>query len=529
LDYDVACEEILVPQGVIGTDPFTPQTRYANYGTVDQTCTTYCWIEDTTTDAIVYRDNAPVTLTAGGTATVGYSPCTLTVEAPYMVSCSIYLATDQNWLNNARHQPFRVGSGAEYDVLISEILAPSGIVDSSAVVVPRAEVFNAGLYTEIFPVWFRLPGGYEQVRQLTLDAGMYDTVMFPMWRANVHLGSHSATAWTLLEGDLNPDNDTLVRPFAVRRRDLGVSAIFWPRDTVPDSTLVHPCCEVTNYGATVETFQVVFNIGLFEARETVVGLVGGSVDTVLFSDTWISSPGIWLSRAEVIPNPADPIPGNNVMYDTFWVFGTVAHDLVVERVIAPLDTLYVNEPIVPCFVAHNHGARSETFWGQFRLFDPESTRYYADSVLVVSLAPGASEALVFDTLAESLPVGRHRGWCSTGYDTAEYYFWILPVSGIEEYGSLPVRFALDQAEPSLFHSATRIRFGLPMPSDIDLALYSADGVLVRILRKGLLPAGQYRVAWNGRDDHGKACAPGVYYLRMAAGDFLASQKLVKLE
>ncbi len=529
IDYDVACEVILVPSGVIDTLPFTPQARYANYGVSDARCTTYCWIEDTTTDVVIYTDNAPVMLMAGGNAIVAYKPCTLTVEAPYMVSCSIHLATDQNWLNNAIHQPFRVGAGAEYDVLISEILAPSGIVDSSAVVLPRAEVFNAGLYTETFPVWFRLPGGYEQVRQFTLDAGMYDTVTFPMWRANVHLGGHSATAWTLLEGDMNPDNDTLVKPFTVRKRDLGVSAIFWPKDTVPDTTLVHPCCEVKNYGTTVETLQVLFNISLFEARETVFGLVGGATDTVVFSDTWMSSPGIWVSRAEVIPNPADPIPDNNVMIDTFWVLGTIEHEVAVECVIAPVGTLYVNEPIQPSFVARNLGAQSETFWGQFRLFDPESTRYYVDSLQVVDLAPGASKTLVFDTLVESLPVGRHKGWCSTGYDSSEYYFWILPGPGIEEYGSLPVRFALDQAEPSLFQSGTRIRFGLPMPSAVDLALFSADGVLVRTLRKGVLDAGYYRIAWNGKDDYGKACAPGVYYLRMTAADFFASHKLVKLE
>ena len=155
--------------------------------------------------------------------------------------------------------------------------------------------------------------------------------------------------------------------------------------------------------------------------------------------------------------------------------------------------------------------------------------FIAESLLVVGLPGLARETLYFGGPGGTLPVGRHMGWCSTGFDTVEYYFWILPGPGIEEYGSLPVRFALDQAEPSLFRSGTWIRFGLPIRSDIDLALCSADGVLVRTLCKGLLPAGQYHVAWNGKDDHGKACAPGVYYMRMAAGDFLASQKLVKLE
>ena len=112
IDNDVACQEILVPSGVMDTLPFTPQARYANYGTSSASCTTYCWIEDTTTDLIVYSDTTPVVFMVGDTLTLSYKSCTLKVEGPYAVNCSIHLAADQNWLNNSIHQPFRVGSGA---------------------------------------------------------------------------------------------------------------------------------------------------------------------------------------------------------------------------------------------------------------------------------------------------------------------------------------------------------------------------------------------------------------------------------
>ncbi|UCG42135.1 MAG: S8 family serine peptidase [candidate division WOR-3 bacterium] len=111
IDKDVACEEILVPSGVMDTLPFLPRARYANYGTSDVTCTTYCRIEDTVTDVIVYSDRVPVLLVVGDTLTVAYRPCTLKVEGPYMVACSIHLVGDQNWLNNFIHQGFRVGAG----------------------------------------------------------------------------------------------------------------------------------------------------------------------------------------------------------------------------------------------------------------------------------------------------------------------------------------------------------------------------------------------------------------------------------
>jgi hypothetical protein len=108
---EVVCEEILSPAGVMDTLPFVPGARYGNYCSDDITCTTYCRIEDTLADRVVYGDTAPVTIMRGMSAVVAYRPCTLKVEGPYVVTCSIGY-DDQNPLNNALHLPFRVGAGA---------------------------------------------------------------------------------------------------------------------------------------------------------------------------------------------------------------------------------------------------------------------------------------------------------------------------------------------------------------------------------------------------------------------------------
>jgi hypothetical protein len=33
----------------------------------------------------------------------------------------------------------------------------------------------------------------------------------------------------------------------------------------------------------------------------------------------------------------------------------------------------------------------------------------------------------------------------------------------------------------------------------------------------ILPAGSRQVVWDGRDEHGRPCAPGVYFVRPAGG------------
>jgi hypothetical protein len=277
---------------------------------------------------------------------------------------------------------------------------------------PRAEVFNAGLYAETFPVYFQMPGAYEESQEITLDPGVYDTVSFPIWRAEFPPGGYTAVAFTLLEGDLNTDNDTLVKPFAIQKRDLGVSAIISPKDTVPDATMVEPSCEVTNYGNTVETFQVLFQIGLFSARETIVGLVGGNSETVVFSDSWLSSPGVWLSRAEVIPNPADPNPGNNAMIDTFWVPGIVSHDVGVDKIKSPTGTVDTTGMLDVEATVQNYGENTETFWTFFSILDETNALVYRDSVRTADLTAGSSAELTF-VQADINIEGRYTARCST--------------------------------------------------------------------------------------------------------------------
>ena len=430
---DVACTSIGAPAGVMDTLPFVPQATYHNYGTTAQTCSTYCWIDDTTTDITVYSAMTPVMLMAGMSSTAAYPPCTLTVEGPYVVSCSIHLYSDQNWTNNAIHQAFRVGVGAEHDVLVAGILAPTGTVDSSLVLTPMAVVFNAGQWSENFPTYFTLPGGYSEYIDVTdLGVGESETLSFPNWTADFPGGAYTAAAWTLLPGDLVPGNDTVVMPFSVQVRDIGVSAIYAPIDTVPDATMVEPSCEVNNYGTTAETFEVLFQIGLFEARETIIGMLGGTDSTVAFSDSWMSSPGVWLSRAEVIPNPADPNPGNNVMYDTFWVVGVIEHDVGVASVTSPVadESHDTTDAIDVIATVRNYGANAETFWTYFNIFDETQVLVYSESLQVTALAVGTSEDLTFPG-ADLNMLGDYVARCSTFLATDQNWINNLVFFGFE--------------------------------------------------------------------------------------------------
>jgi hypothetical protein len=53
--------------------------------------------------------------------------------------------------------------------------------------------------------------------------------------------------------------------------------------------------------------------------------------------------------------------------------------------------------------------------------------------------------------------------------------------------------------------------------------------VVATLLDRALGAGEYRVLWNGRDDHGAQARPGVYWIRAAAGGRTDGERVVRLE
>jgi hypothetical protein len=120
-------------------------------------------------------------------------------------------------------------------------------------------------------------------------------------------------------------------------------------------------------------------------------------------------------------------------------------------------------------------------------------------------------------------------WNSAGSDNGTSgRFEIRVPSGIAqpENNALPLAFALYQSDPNPLASGAAVRYALPRPAQVELRIYDVAGTLVRRLVDGAQSAGYRRAYWNACDDRGRRVAPGVYYCRFRAGDFLAAQKLV---
>jgi hypothetical protein len=88
----------------------------------------------------------------------------------------------------------------------------------------------------------------------------------------------------------------------------------------------------------------------------------------------------------------------------------------------------------------------------------------------------------------------------------------------------PIR--INQNSPNPFSPATTISFDVASPQRLELAVYSVEGRLVRLLAEGPVSAGAHSVTWDGLDGQGRAAASGLYFYRIAAAGFQATRPMI---
>jgi hypothetical protein len=189
---------------------------------------------------------------------------------------------------------------------------------------------------------------------------------------------------------------------------------------------------------------------------------------------------------------------------------------------------------VPQARVKNYGNSPASFPITFRI-----GAFYADTGFVTDLAPGDSATVSFTTWTAT-QMGRHVVQCTTtlngdqnpANNQALDSVAVLLPSGIEEPASaqlLPGCFSLEGGSPNPFVSWVSVAYAVPQACRVKLRIYSSIGEPIRILRNEIENAGFQRAAWDGRDGQGRIVSKGVYFCKLQAGDFAATEKLVKLE
>jgi len=94
---------------------------------------------------------------------------------------------------------------------------------------------------------------------------------------------------------------------------------------------------------------------------------------------------------------------------------------------------------------------------------------------------------------------------------------------------IPQKFSLNQNYPNPFNPKTTIRFSLPNDSNVELFVYDVNGKIVKEFINTSMQPGNYKVVWDGTNQSGVLVGSGIYFYRIKAGSFIASQKMIFLK
>ncbi|MDH5683123.1 MAG: C25 family cysteine peptidase, partial [candidate division WOR-3 bacterium] len=350
--HDVGVTQILAPSGTIdSTGPFTPQVRVRNYGSNTETFNVIFRIIGTS-----YNQTRSKTLGSGVEDTVNF-PAWAPVRGTYTTRCSTYLANDIRRVNDTLSGSVTV---QVKDVGVTQIITPSGTIDSTASIIPQAQVKNHGTNPATFNVTFKIGTSYNETRSKNLGAGVQDTVNFLAWTPT--RGNHTTRCSTHLVGDANPINDTLSGSVMIRVRDVGATQIMVPTDTIDSTGQIIPQAQVQNFGTNTETLYVTFRIGTSynETRSKTLGL--GGPDTVNFP-AWTPTRGNHTTRCSTYL-AGDVNPTNNVISGSVTVR---VRDVGVTQIVIPAGTIDSIQPITPQAQVRNYGTNTENFYVTFRI------------------------------------------------------------------------------------------------------------------------------------------------------------------
>jgi len=96
--------------------------------------------------------------------------------------------------------------------------------------------------------------------------------------------------------------------------------------------------------------------------------------------------------------------------------------------------------------------------------------------------------------------------------------------GVRDMDARPSSYSLSQNYPNPFNPATKIQFSVPQNEIVKIKVYDFLGAEIATLVNREMNSGSYEVDFNG-----KTLASGIYFVRMEAGKFVETKKIVLLK
>lgn len=400
---DIGVLMIISPTDILdSTATIVPQARVKNYGTTTETFDVTVRISGPT----AWSNTKSMTLGAGIEAEVNFDPWMVGPRGGYTIRCSTYFTGDMIQANDTLSGSFTI---IVHDVGTIEIIEPTGSIDSTITITPKAVVKNFGTEAKTFDATFSIIGTtiYSNT-QLVADLGPdeIDTIIFEQWYPQ--RGNWTTKCSTELVYDMVEANDKKDGSCTIIVHDVGLLEIVQPNGIVDSAPNITPKARIKNFGTENETFDVTFMIGTYLNSINDLVLNAGK-DTVIDFVPWpVGLRGDYTARCSTYLI-TDNVSDNDTLTTAFTIR---VRDYAVSSITSPISEVDSGSIIIPKAWIHNYGTIAE--------IDVPVTLYivgtsYA-STKSVSLGSGESIEQEFDPWTLNIPRGAYTMRCTTQLD-----------------------------------------------------------------------------------------------------------------
>jgi hypothetical protein len=117
---------------------------------------------------------------------------------------------------------------------------------------------------------------------------------------------------------------------------------------------------------------------------------------------------------------------------------------------------------------------------------------------------------------------------SLGYAVGQqvHKYALASAVAIDDEAEVPSDLQLDANYPNPFQTSTTVRYALPEPSSVRVAVYDVLGRRVTELINATQATGVHTVVWDGTNQAGEAVGTGIYFFQINAGNRTESHPMV---
>lgn len=141
---------------------------------------------------------------------------------------------------------------------------------------------------------------------------------------------------------------------------------------------------------------------------------------------------------------------------------------------------------------------------------------------------GGADTLSFSADARYLRLSCLRRGTQWGYSLYEFQAYSGATDPGQGGSEKPGDFFLESNFPNPFNHRTTIPYGLKQGGRVRIIIHDASGRRMITLVDSVLDAGRYEAEWDGRDGSGNEASSGVYLVRMEAGTFKQTKRMLIL-